>query len=87
MSETGYGGDCLPERQPYCRWTTGSPPEHPHPTPVVDCYASLEWLSTHAGDVGVTRPGSRSWATTQGGGVARSGRAVGEAAPRGPDVR
>ncbi|KAI1770157.1 hypothetical protein F4818DRAFT_434115 [Hypoxylon cercidicola] len=23
-------------------------PEHPHPTPVEDCYAALSWLSTHA---------------------------------------
>jgi acetyl esterase/lipase len=27
-------------------------PEHPHPTPVEDCYATLEWLAGHADTLG-----------------------------------
>ena len=27
-------------------------PEHPHPTPVEDCYAALEWLAGNATDTG-----------------------------------
>lgn len=27
-------------------------PEHPHPTPVEDCYAALRWLHGHAGELG-----------------------------------
>jgi len=29
------------------------PPEHPFPAPVEDCYAGLQWLFAHAGDLGV----------------------------------
>ncbi len=28
-------------------------PEHPHPTPVLDCYAALQWLADEAGPLGV----------------------------------
>lgn len=28
-------------------------PEHPHPTPVEDCYRGLGWLADHASDLGV----------------------------------
>jgi len=28
-------------------------PEHPHPVPVNDCYAGLEWLHAHADELGV----------------------------------
>jgi acetyl esterase/lipase len=28
-------------------------PEHPHPAPVQDCYAGLEWLADHAAELGV----------------------------------
>jgi acetyl esterase/lipase len=28
-------------------------PEHPHPTPVEDCYAALRWTAEHAGDLGI----------------------------------
>lgn len=28
-------------------------PEHPHPTPVTDCFDALVWLSTHADELGV----------------------------------
>src|SRR4051794_28082182 len=28
-------------------------PEHPHPTPVEDCYAALKWLAEHASTLGV----------------------------------
>ena len=28
-------------------------PEHPHPTPVEDCYTGLNWLATHADDLGI----------------------------------
>jgi acetyl esterase/lipase len=28
-------------------------PEHPHPSPVEDCYAGLAWLTAHAGELGV----------------------------------
>ncbi|KAF2767927.1 hypothetical protein EJ03DRAFT_275219 [Teratosphaeria nubilosa] len=28
-------------------------PEHPHPTPVNDCYAGLKYLSSHAAELGV----------------------------------
>ncbi|EPX60924.1 alpha/beta hydrolase domain protein [Cystobacter fuscus DSM 2262] len=27
-------------------------PEHPHPIPVEDCYAGLEWMAKHAGELG-----------------------------------
>jgi acetyl esterase/lipase len=29
------------------------PPEHPFPAPVEDCYAGLQWLFAHAGELGV----------------------------------
>jgi acetyl esterase/lipase len=29
------------------------PPEHPFPAPVEDCYAGLQWLVAHAGELGV----------------------------------
>jgi acetyl esterase/lipase len=28
-------------------------PEHPYPIPVEDCYAGLQWLADHAGELGV----------------------------------
>jgi acetyl esterase/lipase len=28
-------------------------PEHPHPTPVEDCYAGLQGLAEHASELGV----------------------------------
>lgn len=28
-------------------------PEHPHPTPVEDCYTALSWLAEHADDLGI----------------------------------
>lgn len=28
-------------------------PEHPDPTPVSDCYAALQWLAEHSGELGV----------------------------------
>ena len=28
-------------------------PEHPHPTPVEDCYAALQWLEAHAAELNV----------------------------------
>jgi len=28
-------------------------PEHPYPTPIEDCYAGLQWLGTHAAELGV----------------------------------
>lgn len=28
-------------------------PEHPHPTPVNDCYAGLQWLHAHAAELGI----------------------------------
>ncbi len=34
------------------------PPEHPFPAPVEDCYAGLQWLFAHAGELGVVRPAS-----------------------------
>ena len=34
-------------------------PEHPHPTPVEDCYAALEWLAEHATTLGFDPAASR----------------------------
>jgi acetyl esterase/lipase len=28
-------------------------PEHPHPAPVEDCYAGLEWMGSHSGELGI----------------------------------
>ena len=28
-------------------------PEHPHPVPVKDCYAGLEWMASHVGELGI----------------------------------
>lgn len=50
-------------------------PEHPHPTPVEDSYAGLQWLLTHAGEVGVD-PGRVAIMGDSGGGGLAAGVAL-----------
>ena len=55
-------------------------PEHPHPTPVEDCFAGLQWLVDHADELGVDPAASPSWATARAAGSRqawRSSRATG----------
>jgi acetyl esterase/lipase len=46
------------------------PPEHPFPVPVEDCYAGLQWLFTHAGDLGVHPSRIAIGGASAGGGLA-----------------
>lgn len=45
-------------------------PEHPHPTPVEDCYAGLEWTATHAGELGIDPARLAIFGGSAGGGLA-----------------
>ncbi|MCD9197914.1 alpha/beta hydrolase [Aeromicrobium wangtongii] len=45
-------------------------PEHPHPIPVEDCYAGLEWLVAHADQLGVDPDRIILYGSSAGGGLA-----------------
>jgi acetyl esterase/lipase len=45
-------------------------PEYPHPTPVDDCYATLEWLAGHAGALGFDPARLAVMGDSAGGGLA-----------------
>lgn len=45
-------------------------PEHPHPTPVNDCYAGLVWLHSHAKDLGIDNSRIMVQGESAGGGLA-----------------
>ncbi|TKA23710.1 hypothetical protein B0A50_06546 [Salinomyces thailandicus] len=45
-------------------------PENPHPAPVNDCYAGLQWLHAHAGELGIDKSKIIIWGESAGGGIA-----------------
>jgi len=45
-------------------------PENPHPTPVEDCYAGLEWLAKHSGELNIDQARIAVMGDSAGGGLA-----------------
>lgn len=45
-------------------------PENPHPTPVLDCLAGLEWMAGHASELGLDRERIATYGGSAGGGLA-----------------
>jgi acetyl esterase/lipase len=45
-------------------------PEHPHPAPVEDCYAGLQWTAKNAGDLGIDATRLAVGGASAGGGLA-----------------
>ena len=45
-------------------------PENPHPTPVEDCYAGLEWLAKHCGELDIDQARIAVMGDSAGGGLA-----------------
>src|SRR5687768_9471301 len=45
-------------------------PEHPHPAPVEDCYAGLQWTAAHAAELGIDPDRLAIYGGSAGGGLA-----------------
>ncbi|MGA5461644.1 alpha/beta hydrolase [Mycobacterium sp. NPDC050041] len=81
LEQTGRGYDAIVRRYvaesgvPLLVVDYRAAPEHPHPTPVEDCYAALQWLAEHAGELGVD-PGRLAAMGDSGGGGLSAGVAL-----------